>query len=341
MKKYLSLIALAAILASNNASARDQIRAVGSSTVYPFATMVAEHFGKGGKFKTPVIESTGTGGGMKLFCAGAGEETPDIEDASRKIELSEIDMCRKNGVKSISEIKIGFDGIVFADSKDGKPVELTRTDIFKALAKKVAKDGKLVDNPYQTWNQVNPKLPNEKIEVYGPPPTSGTRDSFVELVMVTACDGIQEFRNTYPDKKEREKACGAIREDGKYIEAGENDNLIVQKLQGNPSAFGIFGYSYLDQNRSKIRGNKIDGYEPTFENISGGKYPISRPLFIYAKLDHVGMVPGIKEYIDEFTNEKAIGEFGYLTSKGLIPLAKGDLTKTRKAALAGETIYKD
>ncbi|RUQ36823.1 MAG: PstS family phosphate ABC transporter substrate-binding protein [Candidatus Competibacteraceae bacterium] len=304
-------------------SARDYISVVGSSTVYPFTTAVAEQFGKSSRFKTPKVESTGTGGGFKLFCAGVGVQHPDINDASRKIKPSEIETCAKNGVTDIVEINIGFDGIVVASSKKTKPMPLTIKDLYMALAKEIPDPatGKLVANTTETWQDINPKLPPNRIEVLGPPPTSGTRDAFVELVMDKGCesvDAIKELEKT--DSKKAKAACQTIREDGAYIEAGENDNLIVQKLVANPKALGIFGYSFMEENLDKIQGETIDGVTPTFENIADGKYPISRPLFFYAKKAHIGVIPGIKEFIVEYTSEKAMGDEGYLSQKGLIPL---------------------
>ena len=303
---------------------RDYISIVGSSTVYPFSTVVAEQFGKATKFKTPKIESTGTGGGFKLFCSGVGVQTPDISNASRRIKQSEVDTCAQNGVKDIIEVKIGYDGIAVANSKKDKPYNLTRKDLFLALAKEVPDPNtpnKLIRNPYKTWKDVNPALPDHKIEVMGPPPTSGTRDAFVELVMEPGCESFEMIKEL---KKTNEKAfkevCFTVREDGAYIEAGENDNLIVQKLIANPNALGIFGFSFLDQNLDKIQGAVIDGAEPDFDNIASGKYPVSRPLFFYVKKAHVDVIPGIKEFMAEFVSEKATGENGYLTQRGLIPL---------------------
>lgn len=306
------------------AASRDYISIVGSSTVYPFATVVAERFGKTTRFKTPKIESTGSGGGYKLFCSGVGVEHPDITNGSRRIKQSEFDTCQKNGVKEILEVKIGYDGIVLANSNKKAPVKLTRKDIFLAVAKTVPNPNgskTLVDNPYKTWRDVNKSLPNIKIEVLGPPPTSGTRDAFTELVMDTGCeefDFIKALAKT--DKKKFQAVCQGIREDGGYIEAGENDNLIVQKLDANPDAFGIFGFSFLDQNSDKIQGSYVDGVQPTFEAIAEGKYPVSRPLFFYVKKAHLDVIPGIKEYLAEFTSEKAWGPDGYLSEKGLIPM---------------------
>ena len=303
------------------ASARDNISIVGSSTVYPFATVVAEQFGKTTSFKTPKIESTGSGGGFKLFCAGVGVEHPDITNASRAMKKSEYDKCQANGVKEIVEVKIGYDGIVVANSKKASPLKLTRKDIFLALAKNVPDPSgaeKLVPNPYKTWKDVNKSLPAAKIEVLGPPPTSGTRDAFVELVMEKAAKGFPFIKAM--DKNAFKAAAHTVREDGPYVEAGENDNLIVQKLNANPDALGIFGFSFLDQNTDTIQGSFVDGVQPTFEAIADGSYPVSRPLFFYVKKAHVGVIPGIQEYLTEFTSEKTWGEDGYLSEKGLIPM---------------------
>jgi len=328
-KKGLTLTAASIFLCSAAssslaASGRDYISIVGSSTVYPFATTVAEQFGKTSSFKTPKIESTGSGGGMKLFCAGNGIDTPDITNASRRIKYSEYEKCQQNGVTEITEVKIGYDGIVLANSKDAEQMKLSKKDIYLALAKDVPdpKGGeKLVANPYKTWKEVNGSLPDIKIEVLGPPPTSGTRDAFVELAMEGGCktfDWIAAMKKK--DKKEYKAVCHTVREDGAYIEAGENDNLIVQKLEANPKALGIFGFSFLDQNADKIQGSLVGGEAPTFENIAEGKYPVSRPLFFYVKNGHVGVVPGMAEYLAEFTSDKAWGEEGYLADKGLIPM---------------------
>jgi phosphate transport system substrate-binding protein len=302
-------------------SARDYISIVGSSTVYPFATVVAEQFGKTTQFKTPKIESTGSGGGLKLFCAGVGVEHPDITNASRRIKSSEVETCMKNGVKDIVEIKIGYDGIVVANSKKAEPLQLTRKDLYLALAKDVPDPSgaeKLVPNPYQTWKEINGALPDAKIEVLGPPPTSGTRDAFLELVMEV---GAEEFAFVKAMDKDGFKAAAhTIREDGAYVEAGENDNLIVQKLEANPNALGIFGFSFLDQNTDKIQGSMIEGVAPTFDAIAAGDYAVSRPLFFYAKKAHVEVIPGMKEYLAEFTSEKAWGPDGYLAEKGMIPM---------------------
>jgi phosphate transport system substrate-binding protein len=305
-------------------AARDSISIVGSSTVYPFATVVAEQFGKGSNFKTPKIESTGTGGGFKLFCGGVGVTFPDISNASRAIKDSEKETCAKNGVTDIIEMKIGYDGIVLANTKATPQMKLTRREVFLALAKEVpdpANDGTLIPNPYKTWKDINPELPDTAIEVLGPPPTSGTRDAFLEMVMVVGAEEFEFIKKMAKEDKDMfKKVSETVREDGAYIEAGENDNLIVQKLQANPKALGIFGFSFLDQNADAIQGSLIEGEAPTFENISAGKYAVSRPLFVYVKKAHIGVIPGIQEFITEFASEKAWGEEGYLADKGMIPM---------------------
>ncbi len=328
IKKTLALAAIATVAVAGSADARDQIRIVGSSTVYPFATTVAEQFGKTTDFKTPVIESTGSGGGLKLFCAGVGIEHPDVTNASRAIKSSEIETCKKNGVTNITEVKIGYDGIVVANSKAGPRMELTLDQLFLALAKQVPQGGKLVDNPYANWNEIDSSLPNAKIEVLGPPPTSGTRDAFVELAMEGGCKKVEGAKDLGLEKK----ACHAIREDGAFVEAGENDVLIVRKLEANPNAFGIFGYSFLDQNLDKVQGTLVTGVEPTFENIASGDYPISRSLYFYVKGAHAGTIPGIKEYLAEFTSEKAWGPEGYLADKGLVPMPDAEREQYRADA---------
>lgn len=319
------------------AQARDQIKIVGSSTVFPFSTVVAEKFAKSyRKYKAPVVESTGSGGGLKLFCAGLGVNHPDITNASRRIKSSEVKNCAKNGVKEIVEIKIGYDGIVIANSKKTKQVKLSLRQVFLALAKMVPEGGKeggkLVPNPYKTWSQIDPSLPNVRIEVLGPPPTSGTRDAWVELGMEKGCKTFKHLAAIKKADKKRYKAvCHGIREDGHWVDAGENDNLIVQKLEANPSAFGVFGYSFLDQNGDKIQGSVVNGVIPTFDNISAQKYPVSRSMYFYVKKAHVGKIPGIKEYVAEFTSDKAWGPDGYLAEKGLIPLPDKERTQYRNA----------
>jgi phosphate transport system substrate-binding protein len=374
VKKLLASLAL--IIAITNvsaASARDSISIVGSSTVYPFATVVAERFGKSTEFKSPKVESTGSGGGLKLFCNGVGVSTADITNASRRIKLSEFERCQKNGVNDIVEVLIGYDGIVLANAKTRAPMQLSRKDVYLALAKLVpGPNGKLIANPNMTWQDVNPAFPAEKIEVLGPPPTSGTRDAFVELALEGGARKVPEIaalRNMTADqvgeiqamvkklgieeawtaavKKKGANANGkdvvkiigrSVREDGAYIEAGENDNLIVNKLVANPSALGIFGFSFLDQNSDKVQGSVIDGNEPTFDTIATGKYKVSRPLYFYVKKAHIGTVPGIQEFLNMFVSEDTIGPDGYLVDKGLIPLSDEAYLKMASDAKASTNL---
>lgn len=358
MKKLILGLSIAACVGNvSSVLARDTISIVGSSTVYPFSTVVAERFGKATDFKSPKVESTGSGGGMKLFCKGVGVATPDITNASRRIKSSEFEKCQKNGVKEIVEVLIGYDGIVMANAKGTEPLELSRKDIYLALAKMVpGADGKLIPNPNKTWKDVNASLPAIKIEVLGPPPTSGTRDAFVELALEGGARQVADIaalRKMKADqvaeieamvkklgiesawvasvKKKGAKAKGkdvvkiigrSVREDGAYIEAGENDNLIVNKLVANPSALGIFGFSFLDQNSDKVQGSVIDGNAPTFDAIASGEYKVSRPLYFYVKKAHIGTVPGIEEFLNNYVSEDTIGPDGFLIDKGLIPLGE-------------------
>ncbi len=367
-KQIISAVAIAASLgaiSTAQAQTRDTVSIVGSSTVYPFATVVAERFGRSSDFKTPKIESTGSGGGLKLFCKGVGTGTPDITNASRRIKKSEYDDCQANGVTEIVEVLVGYDGIAIANSRKAAPMELSLRDIYMALAKDVpGADGKLVANPYKTWKDVNPALPAVKIEVLGPPPTSGTRDAFAELALgggaKTVADlktlralgadqadeikglmaklgipagvytALEEKKGKAPKGKDIFKTVAyAVREDGAYIEAGENDNLIVQKLDANPSAVGIFGYSFLEENGDKVQGSSVDGVAPGFDSIASGDYPVSRPLYFYIKSAHVGRIPGIQEYAMEFASDRAMGEDGYLPERGLIPLSEEELAQVQ------------
>lgn len=327
MKKLIVALSCAACTTLASASAlanRDHIEVVGSSTVFPFSKVVAERFSLKTGQKAPKIEPTGTGGGFKEFCGGVGIQYPDISNASRRIKESEYEDCQKNGVKDIVEVLIGYDGIVLANSVKAKQMSLSLKDIFLALGKMVpdpAGGEKLVENPYKTWQDVNKDLPPIAISVLGPPPTSGTRDAFAELAMEGGCKTFPWIKALKDSDKNRYKAiCHGIREDGAYIEAGENDNLIVRKLAENPNALGIFGFSFLDQNADTVQGSKIGGKAPTFEDIADGSYVVSRPLYFYVKKAHLGVVPGIAEFVKEFTSDKAWGEEGYLTDKGLIPL---------------------
>lgn len=341
-------LAAAAVVASANAAfARDQIRVVGSSTVYPFTTAVAEQFGKANGGKTPIVESTGTGGGMKIFCEGVGADKADATNASRRMKKSEFEMCQKNGVKDIVELNVGFDGLTIAHSKDGPGISLTLKQVFQALAENVPdKDGKLVPNPYKNWSDIDPSLPNVKIEVLGPPPTSGTRDSLHELFLEK---GAEEFDSLKAMKKDDEanktknfeKVWKSIRKDGGYVEAGENDNVIVQKLEGNPNALGVFGFSFLEENTAKLKGVPLNGVEPTFENIAANKYKGARRMYVYFKKAHVGVIPGLDKFAAEYVSDKAIGEDGYLGAKGLVTLPKEELEKIRPAILAMEPMKGD
>lgn len=315
-------LATALTAISGTAQARDNIEIVGSSTVFPFATVVAETFAKKTGRPAPKVEATGSGGGMKLFCGGTGINTPDITNASRRIKQSELDQCKANGVSPV-EVKVGYDGIAIANSKQADAFALTRKDLYLALAKDVPQgdDGNLVPNPYKMWNEVNPDLPAQKIEVLGPPPTSGTRDAFVELAMEGGCTTFDRIKAEKKKDKANYKAiCHNIREDGAYIETGENDNLILQKLDTNPNALGIFGFSFLDQNEDSVQGASIDGVDIDFDNIAAGDYPVSRPLYIYVKKEHAKTMTDIAGFIGEFTSDDAWGEDGYLADKGMIPM---------------------
>ena len=307
---------------------RDTIRIVGSSTVYPFTTAVAEQFQrKNPSFKAPIVESTGTGGGMKLFCTGVGAQYPDIANASRRIKKSEVDLCAKNGVKEVIELQIGLDGIALAESKEGTPIKLTPAEVYKALAKKPF--GK--DQTAQTWKDINPALPAIKIAVYGPPPTSGTRDAFAELILEKGCNSDPAMKALKEsDEDEYKTLCTGIREDGAFIEAGENDNLIVQKLVANPDSVGVFGYSFLEENLDKVRGISLDNVEPTYDTIADFSYPGSRPLYIYAKAAHLNVIPGLKQFLGEFA--AAWDKGGYLTRRGLI--AAPDDVRAKNAEIA-------
>jgi phosphate transport system substrate-binding protein len=325
MKRLLLAASLLALAASPS-FARDQIRIVGSSTVYPFSTVVAEAFAKSTGMKTPVVESTGTGGGVKLFCSGVGDDTPDFVNASRRMKRAEFEICKANGVDEVIEFKVGFDGLTIASAMGAPELNITRKQMFLALAKMVPdKDGNMIENPYKMWSDVDPSLPAEKIEILGPPPTSGTRDSFAELYLKK---GAQEFEKIAAiegtDLAGFDSIWKTIRTDGAYVEAGENDNLIIQKIAANPKAYGIFGYSFLEENKAKIKAASIEGDQPTYESIANGNYKGSRLLYFYMKKAHLGTVPGMLEYVTEFTSNQALGEDGYLIDKGLVALPKCD-----------------
>ena len=334
MKRTIAtLAAVGAIIGlAGAAQARDQIKIVGSSTVYPFTTAVAEQFAKSTGAPAPVVESTGTGGGMKLFCAGVGDEHPDATNASRRIKKSEFETCQKNGVTDIGEVTIGFDGLTLAHAKGGADVSLTLTQLFLALAKQVPdKDGNLIANPNKLWSDIDAALPSTKIEILGPPPTSGTRDSMHELFMEKGAEGIEALKALKEkDAKAFEAVWKTVREDGAYIEAGENDNVIVQKLEANPDAFGVFGFSFLEENDSKIAGVALDGVAPSFEAIAAGDYKGARNLYIYIKKAHVGVVPNLDKFATEYVSDAALGEDGYLAEKGLVPLPPEALAKVKE-----------
>lgn len=318
-----SAISLLALSDSSSAQARrDFVYVVGSSTVYPFATIVAERFGRRTRFRTPKVESTGSGGGIKLFCDGVGTVFPDVVNASRRITASELDECRDNGVDAVVEVKIGYGGIVLGSAIGAEALSITRGQLYLALAKRLpgTAEGEVVENPNRTWRDVDAALPNLPILVYGPPPTSGTRDAFVNLVFETGCRQTSWVADLESADPPRFRAlCHPVREDGAYVEAGENDNLLVQKLQANPQAFGLLGFGSLDQNGATIKPATIDGVWPTFESILTSEYPLSRPLFFYVKKAHVPVIPGLAEYLEEFTSERTWGDDGYLAYRGLVP----------------------
>ncbi|HYF22313.1 MAG TPA: substrate-binding domain-containing protein [Caulobacteraceae bacterium] len=338
MKKLLACAASVALLASAGAAAaRDYVWAAGSSTVFPFTTRVAENYARKTGKKAPKVESLGTGGGIKLFCSGAGAGFPDIANASRPMKKSEYDACQAKGVKEIVEIKIGFDGIVIAGDRDGADYNFRIEYLYLALAKDVLRSGKFVKNPYTTWDQIGPGMPGARISVYGPPPTSGTRDAFVELGLETGARKypvLEEVRSN--NEKKFKQLAGTIREDGAWIDAGENDNAIVGTLTKTPGALGVFGYSFLDNNRDKVKAMPIGGVRPTDQSIADGSYPLSRSLYIYVKKANVGVTPGLKEFLAEFISDAATGRGGYLSDRGLIalPKAQHDAQKQVAGALA-------
>jgi phosphate transport system substrate-binding protein len=312
----LAATAVMALTISAQAEARTQMRAVGSSTVYPFAKQVAERISRANpRLGTPIIESTGTGAGMKLFCAGVGERFPDVENASRRMKASEAKLCQSNGVSQITEIQVGIDGISFATAKNSPLQNLTQRDIYLAIAK--TPFGR--PNRAKTWHDVNGSLPNIPIRVYGPPPTSGTRDALGELILTPPCEANASMAALKKSDEAKFKAiCTGIREDGGYVEAGENDNLIVQKIEANSGTIGIFGYSYLEENQDRLRGIRVNNVSPTYDTIASFKYPGARPLYIYIKNAHAGAIPAVRAYAAEFTKESAFGPNGYLRRSGLI-----------------------
>ncbi len=332
------VIALAAgMVVAGAAEARDQIRIVGSSTVFPYTQAVAEEFSNMSGHPAPVVESTGTGGGMKIFCGGVGEGHPDITGASRAMKKSEYELCQKNGVSSITEVHIGYDGLSIAVSRQGKALDLTKAQIWKALAAEVPDAiGKIVKNPYTRWSEIDASLPNTRIQVFGPPPTSGTRDAFVELVMEEGCEHFDEVKAL--DKDRMEEVCSRMRQDGLFIEAGENDNLIVQRLEADATAYGIFGYSFLYENEDRLQAVNVEGVAPGLDTIADGSYSISRPLFFYIKNAHRNVIPGLDDFIKEYVSEASMGPGGYLGERGLVPLPDGPRKSVQDGARNGSML---
>ncbi len=330
-----STLAVAALCTGGPALARDQIKIVGSSTVFPYTQAVAEEFGKKTGKKAPVVESTGTGGGMKIFCQGIGEDKPDITGASRAMKKSEYELCTENGVDDVTEVLIGYDGLSIAQSKKGKPMDLTKEQIFLALASEVPDESgeKLVKNPNKKWSDVDSSLPDIAITAYGPPPTSGTRDAFVELAMHEGCEELEYFKKNEDQVKEK---CTPMRQDGPFIEAGENDNLIVQRIEADPNSLGIFGYSFLYENKDKLQGVKVGGTEPGFDTIADGSYGLSRPLFVYIKNPHRKVIAGMDEFITEYVSDDSMGEDGYLHERGLVVLPEDKLKEMQDRATNGK-----
>lgn len=339
-----STLAVAALCTGGPVLARDQIKIVGSSTVFPYTQAVAEEFGKKTGQKAPVVESTGTGGGMKIFCQGIGEANPDITGASRAMKKAEFERCTANGVTDVTELLIGYDGLSIAQSKKGTPMDLTKEQIFLALSSEVPDGEKLVANPNNKWSDIDSSLPDTAITAYGPPPTSGTRDAFVELAMHEGCEELEYFKKQKGEldkgayKSLIKEKCTPMRQDGPFIEAGENDNLIVQRLEADPNAVGIFGYSFLFENQDKLSGVKIGGVVPGFDTIGDGSYGLSRPLFIYIKNPHRKVISGMNDFIAEYVSDESMGEDGYLNERGLVVLPEDQLKKMQDRAKDGEAM---
>jgi phosphate transport system substrate-binding protein len=330
--KVITALAMTVALTATVGHARDQIRVVGSSTVFPYSQAVAEEFSNKTGSAAPVVESTGTGGGMKLFCAGIGEAHPDITGASRAMKSSEFADCEKNGVTDITEVLVGYDGLTIAMSRSAGDLDLTKAQLFLALAAEVPVNGAMVANPYKTWNEIDASLPATPILVYGPPPTSGTRDAFVELAMHAGCEQLDFVKNGGFDSKWVSDNCSRMRQDGPFVEAGENDNLIVQRLAADPNALGIFGYSFLFENTDKLKAASVGGVQPTEETIVSFEYTIARPIFFYIKNAHRGVIPGLNEFVAEYTSDAAMGAGGYLQERGLTPLPTAKLGEVQTAA---------
>ncbi|KSV92906.1 PstS family phosphate ABC transporter substrate-binding protein [Sinorhizobium sp. GL28] len=343
MKKYLGSCALVAIMLATAgvAVARDQVKVVGSSTVFPYSQAVAEEFANKSGKAAPVVESTGTGGGFKAFCGGVGEDFADVTGASRAIKESEVKLCADKGVTDITEAMIGYDGLSIAVSRANQADwNLTEEQIFKALAAELPDDkGTLVANPNKKWSDIDASLPDTNIVVFGPPPTSGTRDAFVELVMHDGCKGLPGMADLKKaDEKKWTEVCSRMRQDGPFVEAGENDNLIVQRLESDPNSVGIFGYSFLYENSDKLKDVKINGVEVSFDTIKDGSYPVARPLFVYIKNAHRDVIPGMKEFLEEFVSDSALGPDGYLAERGLTPLDDAKRAEVQKAVLEAKKL---
>lgn len=332
--------ALAVIAASATAAAaREQIRIVGSSTVFPYTQAVAEEFANQTGAPAPIVESTGTGGGMQIFCEGIGENTPDITGASRAMKKSEFDLCVQNGVTDISEAMIGYDGLSLAVSRQNETDwNLTLSQVFLALAAEVPQNGQMVANPYMKWSEIDPSLPDTDIIVLGPPPTSGTRDAFVELAMNAGCEEIEEVKKIAEESGNEDwvtENCSRMRTDGPFIEAGENDNLIVQRLNSDPNALGIFGYSFLYENSDSLKAVKLAGVDAGMETIASGEYPLSRPLYFYVKNAHRGVIPNLQEFVDEYMSENALAAGGYLEERGLVALPDDERAALQESVRTG------
>jgi phosphate transport system substrate-binding protein len=341
----LTVAAAAIMTMAGHAAARDQIRVVGSSTVFPYTQAVAEEFANLTGGPSPVVESTGTGGGMKIFCQGVGGAFPDVTGASRAIKKSELELCAKNGVADITEILLGYDGLSLAVSRDtAQEWALTEVQIYQALAAQVPVNGEWVDNPYGKWSDIDPSLPDSEILAYGPPPTSGTRDAFVELVLHDGCKRLDYVKARKGEMDEKafkgwvKENCSRMRQDGPFVEAGENDNLIVQRLNADPNALGIFGYSFLYENEDMLMGIAIDGVEPSPETIADFSYGVARPIFVYVKNAHRGVIPGLDEFLEEYVSDEAMGPDGYLVERGLTPLSDERRSEVQESTLSAKSM---
>jgi phosphate transport system substrate-binding protein len=320
-------LSLGLMSASPQLLARDRVRVVGSSTLFPFASRVAEAFGSTGRWPTPVVESVGTGGGFQLFCAGVGDATPDVTDASRPMTGAEIADCNRHGVGEVVGIRVGLDGMLLVNAKNAPAFALTREQLYLAVARRVARNGQLVLNPFRRWREISPQLPDLPIRIYGPAPNHGTRDAFVALAIAPACERVPEVRAL--SAAERQVACQALREDGAWIDISADYAVLLRRLLADPQALGVLGFSYLDNNRDKLKASRIEGIDPTPESISAWTYPLARPLFIYVKRAHIGRIIGLLEFVQEFVSDRATGPRGYLVDQGLMPLPEAQMKAER------------